>query len=107
MECTVASGNGVAIPFTVFYMPMPVPEEDEPVNVGIMVGAGGPDNCFSKVRIDARSDVQELGWQHDFCSCKPWRCFADSCHHCLLLVLGGCSLEQRAEGSGQGAKESN
>ncbi|CAL1151905.1 unnamed protein product [Cladocopium goreaui] len=39
VECTVASGNGVAIPFTVFYMPMPVPEEDEPVNVGIMVVA--------------------------------------------------------------------
>ena len=70
MECTVANGNGAAIPFTVFYMPMPAPEEAEPVNVGIMVGAGSPDNGLSEVRTDARSDVQELCWQPDFYSCK-------------------------------------
>ena len=40
MECDVANGNGVAVPLTVFYMPIPNPEKDEPVNVGIMIGAG-------------------------------------------------------------------
>lgn len=39
VECDVASGSGPTIPFTVFYMRVPIPEKDEPVNVGIMVVA--------------------------------------------------------------------
>jgi len=39
VECEVASGSGPTIPFTVFYMRVPIPEIEETVNVGIMVVA--------------------------------------------------------------------
>eukprot|EP00438_Fugacium_kawagutii_P001293 Skav226277 [mRNA] locus=scaffold3301:53260:61900:+ [translate_table: standard] len=53
VECGVEKGMGAAIPFTVFYMPVPLPEEDEPVNVFIMVGGDGFELCNESLFLQA------------------------------------------------------
>lgn len=91
VECGVEKGMGAAIPFTVFYMPVPLPEEDEPVNVFIMVGGDG----FGEL-CNESPFLQALPCSAMLRHAPP--CSA-SCHNCLLLVLGGCGLQQQQEGS--------
>jgi len=49
VECEVASGSGPTIPFTVFYMRVPIPEIEETVNVGIMVGPACQRKVWTKL----------------------------------------------------------